>query len=281
MFKTESVTDLLRREIAEKKFLIVSHRGFWGGNIIQNTAEASLLAFRAGADVAELDVCRSADGVYYLFHDGEEERLLGFDRPFGEWTSAELDRTQYLNAADGPSGKYPERLETYLDRLPEGVLVNVDRCRDYLADEGFLKLIIKSGKERQLLFKTPADDAALENLRKLPLKLNWFPVLRKASDFARFEALETVSLLGAELVIRDFGSDLLSEAFRERLKAYPLLLLNAEHVGTDNLLFGGLSDDQSLTDGPEACWGKMLELGATLIQTDWPNFLAAWRAELR
>ncbi|AMB98718.1 hypothetical protein AWM75_01325 [Aerococcus urinaehominis] len=98
-----------------RDFLIIAHRGFWGGNIIQNTRQAAILAKRAGADVVEVDVCRSQDGVYYLFHNGHENQLLGLgNQDFSQFTSGEIDQASFLNSVEATSGYYCERLADFL-----------------------------------------------------------------------------------------------------------------------------------------------------------------------
>ena len=49
----------LEAELAEKKVLIMAHRGVCGANIIENTMEAFELALRQGADILEMDVFRT------------------------------------------------------------------------------------------------------------------------------------------------------------------------------------------------------------------------------
>ena len=83
--------NIIKQTKDDKKFLIMAHRGFWGGNVIQNTRQAAITAKKAGADIIEVDVCRSADGVYYLFHKLVVRMLLDVDKEFEEVTSEEID----------------------------------------------------------------------------------------------------------------------------------------------------------------------------------------------
>lgn len=50
--------------------LVVGHRGVRGQTVRENTPEAFLTAFRAGAEWVELDARRSADDVAVVHHDG-------------------------------------------------------------------------------------------------------------------------------------------------------------------------------------------------------------------
>jgi hypothetical protein len=64
------------RVVAERRagLPIIVHRGAWK-EAPENTLEACAAAMDLGADGVEIDVRRSADGVLYLFHDDDLDRL--------------------------------------------------------------------------------------------------------------------------------------------------------------------------------------------------------------
>ena len=65
-----------RRMVADRRarLPIIVHRGAWK-DAPENTLEAYAAAMDRGADGVEIDVRRSADGVLYLFHDDDLDRL--------------------------------------------------------------------------------------------------------------------------------------------------------------------------------------------------------------
>jgi glycerophosphoryl diester phosphodiesterase len=69
--------------------LVIAHRGA-STYAPENTLAAFELAARQGADMLELDVQRSADGVLVVFHDQTTERWDGLRRLVSECTLAEL-----------------------------------------------------------------------------------------------------------------------------------------------------------------------------------------------
>src|SRR2546429_8041733 len=69
--------------------LVIAHRGA-SAYAPENTMPAFELAVRQGADMLELDVQRSADGVLVVFHDDTTERWNGRARPVSMCTLAEL-----------------------------------------------------------------------------------------------------------------------------------------------------------------------------------------------
>src|SRR6478735_6344991 len=53
--------------------LVVAHRGVW--NVApENSLSAIEAAIHAGADIVEIDVRRSADGVFFVIHDDTLDR---------------------------------------------------------------------------------------------------------------------------------------------------------------------------------------------------------------
>jgi glycerophosphoryl diester phosphodiesterase len=69
--------------------LVIAHRGA-SAYAPENTMPAFELAVRQGADMLELDVQRSADGVLAVFHDDTTERWDGRKRLATDCTWAEL-----------------------------------------------------------------------------------------------------------------------------------------------------------------------------------------------
>ncbi|KPV51320.1 glycerophosphodiester phosphodiesterase, partial [Kouleothrix aurantiaca] len=71
--------------------LVIAHRGA-SGYAPENTMPAFELVARQGADMCELDVLRSADGVLVVFHDDTTERWDGQKRMAASCTLAELQQ---------------------------------------------------------------------------------------------------------------------------------------------------------------------------------------------
>src|SRR4051794_8309365 len=85
------VRELLRRARERGYPLISAHRGF-SAAAPENTLAALRAALAAGADVAEIDVQLSRDGVLVLMHDRTLERTTDGAGPLCERTVAELKR---------------------------------------------------------------------------------------------------------------------------------------------------------------------------------------------
>ncbi|MCJ8140836.1 glycerophosphodiester phosphodiesterase [Falsirhodobacter halotolerans] len=96
---------------------IVSHRGA-NKFAPENTFAAADLALAQGADVIELDVRESADGVLYVHHDETLDRTTNGTGPIGHMRSADIDA---LDAgrwfAPRFEGQRVPRLDAYLEHL--------------------------------------------------------------------------------------------------------------------------------------------------------------------
>lgn len=268
--------------LVEKGFLIMVHRGLWGGNIIQNTRQAAQLAMKAGADIVEVDVCRSKDGEYYLFHNGNEKYLLGVEVDFSQLESSQIDTLKLLNSVKSPSGYYAERLADFLDWLPSDYLINIDRSWNYWEDPKFIELLKQSGKTDQLIVKSPAKATYLEALSQLSqsgLYIAYIPIIYKREDYELVEQYPSIKVVGAELIVNELNQHELLDPFwlKPFIEENLILLANSEHLGEDYYLFAELNDSQAILNDEDEIWGRMLDLGINVIQTDWPNFLYSYR----
>ena len=104
---------------------VIAHRGA-SAYAPENTLAAFELAARQGADMIELDVQRSADGVLVIFHDHTTKRWDGRTRLASECTLAEL------LALDIGGAKVATLAETCVFAREHGMRMNVE-----LKDVGF------------------------------------------------------------------------------------------------------------------------------------------------
>ena len=78
---------------------VIAHRG--GGDLsTENTVESIRAAIEAGATASEIDVQRTADGHYVIFHDNTLKRLCDDPRTIQELTLEEIKKLR-ITAPDG------------------------------------------------------------------------------------------------------------------------------------------------------------------------------------
>lgn len=256
--------------------LVIAHRGTSLGSFPDNTLRSAVGALRSGADVIEVDVVRSADGVYYLFHDGYEQHAFGQRFDIRSLTSEAIDELNYLRGGGSGTGAV-ERLDTLLETLPDAWL-NIDRSWAWWPD--LLDTLERSGVGEHILLKSPPEARALRELAEHPAPFLYYPIVRTPAELAEIEAIPGVHLIGAELLARTtadpFADPAAVAAVADRL---PLVQLNALNLENGIPLYLGYDDDTSILRGPAHGWGRLLEAGATAIQTDWPHLLRRHLAE--
>ena len=266
----------LTNQINQKGFLIVSHRGEWGGNIIQNTIQSTALASRLGADIVEIDLCRTVDGEYYLFHEGHEKDLLHEERRFSEMTSKEIEEMPVYNSIASKSGYRINRLDDLLAWLPDDLVINIDRAYFYFDDPRLFSLLRESGKSHQFFLKAPVTKGYLTQFSQNGDGLNFIPIIVNPSELKVYEQYAgEIQTIGYEIVFRH--EDELAK-YTGLLKDYPFRMANAIHLGTPHILAGGLTDDGALFQKGKD-WEDILSAGFTAIQTDWPALLNNYREE--
>lgn len=274
--------DLFERALVMNDFLIVAHRGLWGGNVIQNTRQAALLAKRAGADIVEIDISRSSDGVYYLFHDEASPYLLQDKIVLGDLTSSEIRELEYYNARQSLSGYKIEKLSDFLDWLPINILVNIDLAWKYFDDPALYEIIETSGKRDQIYFKSSPKDDHLKYFEEMSRGMHYVPIIFEQADIQRCHAdYPDLNILGYEFIVKDENTDLWEPGFLEKLGGdQKLLIANSEYVAKDFIIYNNWNDDTALFNQEEDTWGKTLGTGINTIMTDWPYFLNDYRKNI-
>ncbi len=121
-----------------KKSFVVGHRGA-SGLAPENTLPALEVGIAAGANLVEVDVQRTTDGVLIVFHDDNLERLTNGKGVMAQKSLAELQ------ALDAGSHFSPEFAGTTLPTLDET-----------------LALVMSKGKHLVIEAKSPADFPGME-----------------------------------------------------------------------------------------------------------------------
>lgn len=251
--------------------LIAAHRGTSGGNIIQNTCMAYANSLLHGADMIELDVIRSTDGEFFVFHDGMEHRIWGTERDIRTMSSKEIESLPCRNRLDAPTGQRVERLGHVLERFRGKCLINVDRGWPWWED--LLEYLKTFDMENQLLLKSHAEEKLLETLQRCGNTFMYMPILFGREDWDRVRRYQ-IRTVAAELIFDREDHPLIDPAFLKSLHEEGVLLwVNALTLDDRQTLSAYLDDDHAVRDGFDAAWGRLLDMGFDIIQTDWPALL--------
>ncbi|MBO9196952.1 glycerophosphodiester phosphodiesterase family protein [Rhizobium sp. 16-449-1b] len=261
---------------------VVAHRGIWR-NAPENSLSAIQRAIDADYDVVEIDIRRSADGGLFLLHDETLERMAGLDQRPESLASADLAVLR-LRDRDGGEGnaftleKLPRLAEVF--ELTRGrIFLHLDvKEREVIPD--VIALAKAMGVEQQVDFW-----ASLRNEKDL----GWIRETVLPHDVL-FMAKTRLNVPGAAAQLALLG-DLMPgvcEVYFDDLQQ--LSALNdirrrngmALWVNTlDSVACADFTDTAALAD-PDAVWGRLIDAGISVIQTDeaaaLKSYLAARRA---
>lgn len=269
---------MFQKKLLEYPFLIMAHRGTWGGNIIQNTRQSTDVAYKLGADIVEIDISRSHDGKYYLFHDGNEATLLNTNEHFSELNSSFIDNQPLINSSGSKSDYFSNKLEDYLEWLPENYIINIDRSWFFWEDQKLFELLNKANTNKHLFVKSPILREKLDMLASRGDHLPYVGIIKSIEDFELLCEYPSLNLVGIEIIVDSNHSELLNSEWLTDLKARGIVIIaNIEHLGADYNLFIGINDDNSVIN-PNI--NHLTIYPIDIFQTDWPTFLYQLRKEI-
>ena len=265
--------------------MVVAHRACWLEGAPENSILAIQECIKLGVDLIEIDVTLTKDGVPVLMHDDTVDRTTDGTGPVGSFLQQDFQKLRLRQGAGGPSApvtdQIPPTLEEVLRITKDKVLINLDAKEDVF-DSAF-QLIESSGMENQILMKmrTRSDDPRLNNARFLG-QTHFMPIISECgenvpyvvctsklsttmSEFLRFEPVAFEITFQTEEFLLE-GRNAIAKSGR-RLWVNSL---SPHHAA-------GYTDELALSD-PDKHWGRIIELGANMIQTDYPHLLIKFLA---
>ena len=260
--------------VEKKKVLVAAHRGTYGGNIIWNTSLSYKNALLHGADMIEIDVSMTRDGVFFAFHNTEEEAEFGKKCDIREMTAKEVEEINVLNSIRNTSGQRVERLERVLPQFKGKCLINIDRSWFYW--EKVIAFLKSMEMDDQILLKSGVDETYLRQLADSRSGLMYMPIVRTMEEWETVKEYE-VNVSAAELIFSDIREPLADRKFLSELREQGIFpWVNAITLNDRDVLSGGLDDNHAIADGFDENWGVLMEMGFQIIQTDWPALLRTY-----
>ncbi|MDO5615807.1 MAG: glycerophosphodiester phosphodiesterase family protein [Cruoricaptor ignavus] len=259
-------------DLPKDKIMVVAHRGDWR-NFPENSIKAVENAMKLGADIVEVDLKRSKDGILIILHDKTLDRTTTGKGLASEKTWSEIQKLKLRNGAGMPTQEKIPTLEELLNFIKgKKVLVNLDKAWDYF-DEVFA-LIEKTDTKSQIILKgnSPAKELKAKYGKKLDgfiyMPMVWptdytiydnesIDPIKYMQDFAK-----TYQPIAYEVIIKDDNKKA-DEVLKFVKDNGALIWINALWAE----LCAGNHDDAAV-DNPEKIYGWYLEKGANIIQTD-------------
>ena len=247
---------------------LAAHRGVCGANIPCNSLAAYKIALDSGAEVVEIDVSKSKDGEYFIFHPGMERKFIGRGISLPDMTAEEIKALRLLNS-DGVPTSYPlPTLAEALALLKDKAYINVDKFWNDV--EGISAAIRRAGVEKQVIVKTHTDEESLERVAKYAPDFMFMPMVNKVDEVTDSLIARGVNIIGTEILFDSESDPVISREYIDRMHERGLLIWTNAIVYNEKAVISAYhTDDISLTDSPERGWGWLCDRGADFIQTDW------------
>ena len=258
---------------ASKKVLVACHRGDWR-NYPENSIAAIESVIGMGVDIMELDLKLTKDSVLVLCHDRTIDRTTSGK---GRVCDITYDSIRRCVLKTGHGVKTTHRMPTLREALEvckDRIVVNVDQGYEYY--DLVLAVTEELGVTDQVLIKgkRPAEVVAAK-FAAYPHNMMYMPIIdilkpKGQALFAEYLGTDTVPL--AYEVCWSEYTPAVEACMKKVVAGGSKLWVNSLWPS----LCGGLCDDAAFEGDPAAVYGKLVDMGATMIQTDRPELLISY-----
>ena len=258
---------IFENRIAKGSPFLAAHRGVCGANVPCNTLASYKIALDLGADVVEIDVSKSKDGVFYAFHPWMEPVFLK-SKYIWELDSREVDELFLLNSDSVPTSYRVPRLRDVLMLLKDKAYINVDKF--WTDVEGITREIRECGVEKQVIVKTGVDKETLDKVKKYAPDFMFMPLVWHKDEITPYLAEQGINQIGTEILFDTESDECISDEYIAKMHENGLLVWgNAIIYNEKEVINARHSDDVSLYDSPDKGWGWLIDKNLDFIQTDW------------
>lgn len=273
--KAEQVIAALN-DPASRYVVVVCHRGDWR-NYPENSLGAIESVIRMGADIVEIDLKLTKDSVLVLSHDHTCNRMTTGK---GDISTMTYDSLATFNLKTAHNVAIPgtriTTLQEALEACKDRIVINVDQGYQYynlvvkLTDALDMtdQILIKGKKAREVVARE------MEGSRMMYMPIIDIQKPKGKDLFAQYEdwyAQTGEKPLAYEVCFSSLDEDV-EECCRKVVAQGSKLWINTLWAS----LCGGYEDDAAFEGDPDKVYGKILDLGTSIIQTDRPELLIGW-----
>jgi glycerophosphoryl diester phosphodiesterase len=281
--------------------MVVAHRGGGlaaGKSLYPENSLAALAASIAlGAEMAELDVQKTKDGVYVVLHDTWLDRTTTCRGELIERTLAELKDCRLVIEGTGiATGEGIPTLREILEFTRDRILVNIDNKLAPSELAGMVAIARELGMADQIIVKQNLwSDGKVTEARglveRLGVDVNFMPIiaddavkdvgfLERAAGAVSAQAVELINWRADAQHLTANGGVLFSTRARAvAARGNWHLWVNTYGIvnKAGGFLSGGRGDELAVAASlPSETYGFWVDRGATIIQTDEPQAAIAW-----
>ncbi len=269
----QNKADITRKKIETKdrsSVLVAAHRGHW-----RYASENSMLAIQnaidIGVDIVEVDIQRTKDKHLILMHDETIDRTT---TGMGRVDELILDSLKNVRLRNGIGIRTSEKvptLEEVLRKTKGQVILNIDKADRYIDD--VYRLLKKTGTQQYVILKSekPFADTRVQFHNYLTWKTFLMPIIDLDTNYAEKEVDSYLGFVKPPIIefIYEKDTNPKPRQMRDKLNNRTLIWYNTMW----DTLTGGHDDDMALNDA-DSVYGYLIDsLGATIIQTDRPDYL--------
>ena len=252
--------------------IVASHRGDWR-NYPENSIPAIESVIRMGVDIVEIDLKMTKDSVLVLSHDKTIDRMLNGKGLVSDFTLDSLRTFRLKRAHNVTTDRLRiTTLEEALTVCKDRIVVNLDHAWDYY--DAAIAVAEKVGVVDQILMKG-----------KKPLKVVEDKLSTHENNFMYMPIIDINKPAGQKLFAEykelGVGTQLAYEVCWNKMtpeveNCMKDIIAGGSKVWANSIwgsLCGYLDDDAAYEFGPENYYGKLVDMGVTMIQTDRPEFI--------
>lgn len=257
-------------DMDDREIKIASHRGKFSSSVIENTSLAFLTAIGEGADIVEMDLDLTRDGILTGHHDRTMKRLFSHEGKIADYTWEEIRQMPLYNYLGEVNVTGLETFEEILCNLKGKTVMALDKCWDHW--DAVYEELVKADMVGQAIFKFPVWNQQAAEWASDHGDCMFIPMVKDAEYLKDVEILRRkMPIVAVETVPQSPEDSLFAEDTFAWIKEHHMKVWCNSLSLARRLVYGaGYDDLKSLAWGGAAGWGVLAQKGVDIIQTDWP-----------
>lgn len=127
--------------------------------------------------------------------------------------------------------------------------------------------------KNHILLKSVVEEKYLKELEESKSGLMYMPIVKSVEEWEMVKQYD-INVAAVELIFDDLQGKFTDEDFlKELVDANILPWVNVITLNDEIVLSGGLDDNLAIAEGFDKSWGKLIDMGFKILQTDWPALL--------
>ena len=260
-------------DTSSKSVLVASHRGDWR-TFPENSLPAIRSAIDKGVDIIEIDLKMTSDSVLILMHDASIDRTTTGRGRVCDITFDSICKVSLRAGQGTPTHWKVPTLEEALLLCKGRAVVNIDQGFQFY--DRIHPLLERTGMLGQTLIKGRLAASEVESVFSAYSENCLFMPIINFGKKHHDEILRSYRQLPTPLLAYEVCwpkyTPKVKQFMQEVIAGGSKLWVNSLWPSQN----GGLCDDAAIEGDPAAVYGKLVDMGATLIQTDRPELLISY-----